>query len=58
MAVSFEFTQMCIDFTALFFAVRFADKKGSAQRTTFIRKKRSGLRMNGVNKKSGLTGSP
>jgi len=28
--VSFEFTQMCIDFTALFFAVRFADKKDSA----------------------------
>lgn len=45
-AVPFEFTQMCIDFTALFFAVRFADKKDSAQRTTFIRKKRSGLRMN------------
>jgi len=27
-----------IGFTVLFFAVRFADKKGSAQRTTFIRK--------------------
>jgi len=37
-----------IGFTVLFFAVRFADKKGSAQRTTFIRKERSGLRMNGL----------
>jgi len=35
-----------IDFTAVLFVVRFAGKKGSAQCTPFIRKKRTGLQMN------------